>query len=229
LETRTPERGRPIKLTWNQSRFELITSRFDPDYDYTAITLAGFRRDSTCFWTGLIEVARKFEKYADESAKAMFRAEDDEVASLVKQLALSASILIAIYEDPDVAYTSYTLVPRLWGSLLQEGSLGYEAAFAETLTATEEHVGHGCVRGVRLKQKSGNGIYLRDLQLTYKGEQAAIQERQNLRSHWEYRMLETPLFHLNETLHRLGTEGWEQVRTVSSNDVIRRILLKRRK
>src|ERR1035438_2004950 len=83
-------------------------------------------------------------------------------------------ILIAIYERPDVPFSSYTLTQRL-NPNLQITSPEYSTAFAHVSSVIEEHIAHGLIRGKR--SKSADGVFFNNLKLTYKGEQAAIQER----------------------------------------------------
>ena len=51
----------------------------------------------------------------------------------------------------------------------------YRAAFARISSVIEKHIVRGLIRGKR--SKSADGIFFENLKLTYKGEQAAIQER----------------------------------------------------
>jgi hypothetical protein len=85
-----------------------------------------------------------------------------------------SAILITLYEEPNVSYTSYTLTHRL-NPTLQITSSDYGAAFGEIRNAIEELIVQGLVRGKR--STGANGIYFSDLKLTYKGEQTAIRER----------------------------------------------------
>jgi hypothetical protein len=84
-------------------------------------------------------------------------------------------ILIAIYEWPDVPSSTYSLNQKL-NPGLQITTPAYRAAFARVSNAIEEHVVRGLVRGKR--SRGGDGVFFENLKLTYKGEQAAIQERQ---------------------------------------------------
>jgi hypothetical protein len=86
-------------------------------------------------------------------------------------------ILITIYEDPGSPYDSYVLVAK-FNPAIRAGTSAHDLALAEIVTATEELITRGLVRGTRLK--SGNRIYFSDLKLKYKGEQAAIQERKRV-------------------------------------------------
>ena len=83
-------------------------------------------------------------------------------------------ILIAIYERPDVPFSSYTLTQRL-NPNLQITSPEYSTAFAHVSSVIEDHYAHGLIRGKR--SKSADGVFFNKLRLTYKGEQAAVQER----------------------------------------------------
>jgi hypothetical protein len=84
-------------------------------------------------------------------------------------------VLIAIYEWPNVPSSTYTLTERL-NPNLQGASPEYRAAFARVRSAIEKHYGRGLIRGKR--SKSADGVFFEHLKLTYKGEQAAIQERE---------------------------------------------------
>jgi hypothetical protein len=83
-------------------------------------------------------------------------------------------VLIAIYESPDVPSSTYTLTQGLNPSL-RIATAEYSAALARVSRVIEDHIVRGLIRGKR--SKSADGIFFKDLKLTYKGEQAAIQER----------------------------------------------------
>ena len=83
-------------------------------------------------------------------------------------------ILIEIYECPDVPFSSYTLTQRL-NPDLPITTPEYRAAFAHVSSVVEDHYVRGLIRGKR--SKSADGVFFNNLKLTYKGEQAAIQER----------------------------------------------------
>jgi hypothetical protein len=83
-------------------------------------------------------------------------------------------VLIAIYELPDVPSSTYTLTETL-NPNLQITSPDYRAAFARVSNVIEDHYVRGLIRGKR--SKSADGVFFENLKLTYKGEQAAIQER----------------------------------------------------
>jgi hypothetical protein len=84
------------------------------------------------------------------------------------------NILIEIYEGPDVPFSSYTLTQRL-NPNLQITTSEYRTAFAHVSSVIENHIVRGLIRGKR--SKSADGVFFNNLKLTYKGEQAAIQER----------------------------------------------------
>jgi hypothetical protein len=84
-------------------------------------------------------------------------------------------VLIAIYDCPDVPFSNYTLTERLNPSL-QITTPEYRAAFARISSVIEKHIVRGLIRGKR--SKSADGVFFKNLKLTYKGEQAAIQERE---------------------------------------------------
>jgi hypothetical protein len=83
-------------------------------------------------------------------------------------------VLIEIYECPDVPFSSYTLTQRL-NPNLQITTPEYRTAFAHVSSVIEDHFVRGLIRGKR--SKSADGLFFNKLKLTYKGEQAAIQER----------------------------------------------------
>ena len=83
-------------------------------------------------------------------------------------------ILIAIYEWPDVPFSTYTLTQRL-NPNLQTTTPEYRAAFAHVSSVIEEHIVRGLLRGKR--SRGADGLFFENLKLTYKGEQAAIRER----------------------------------------------------
>lgn len=83
-------------------------------------------------------------------------------------------VLIAIYEWPDVPFSSHTLTQRLNPNLQITGP-EYRAAFAHISSAIEEHIVRGLIRGKR--SRDVGGVFFNNLKLTSKGEQAAIQER----------------------------------------------------
>jgi hypothetical protein len=88
-----------------------------------------------------------------------------------------SAILIALYENPKASYASYTLAQTL-NPTTESGAPDQEVAFTSTRDATEDLIAQGLVRGERLK--GANGIYFNDLELTPKGERAAIQERRRM-------------------------------------------------
>ena len=83
-------------------------------------------------------------------------------------------VLIEIYEWPDVPFSSYTLTQRL-NPNLQTATPEYRTAFAHVSSVIEDHFVRRLIRGKR--SKSADGVFFNNLKLTYKGEQAAIQER----------------------------------------------------
>ncbi len=86
-----------------------------------------------------------------------------------------ADVLLELYENPDVPFSSYTLTQRL-NSNLQITASEYRTAFAHANSVIEKHYGRGLVRGKR--SKGADGVFFESLKLTYKGEQAAILERE---------------------------------------------------
>lgn len=88
--------------------------------------------------------------------------------------ATEGDVLIAIYEGPDDRSSTYTLTQMLNPSL-QIATPEYRASFAHIRSVIEGHIVRGLIRGRR--SKSADGVFFENLKLTYKGEQAAIQER----------------------------------------------------
>ena len=84
-------------------------------------------------------------------------------------------VLIEIYKCPDVPFSSYTLTQRR-NPNLQIATPEYRTAFAQICSVIEGHIVRGLIRGKR--SKSADGVFFENLKLTYKGEQAAIQERE---------------------------------------------------
>jgi hypothetical protein len=103
-----------------------------------------------------------------------------------------SAILIAIYEEPNVPYTSYTLARKL-SPTTKVGTPDHGVAFTETRDTTEELIVRGLVRGKRLK--GADGIYFNDLKLTTKGERQRFKNDeglQNSRKHY-LRLLKMPM------------------------------------
>ena len=86
------------------------------------------------------------------------------------------AILIAMYEEPNGTYSSYTLSEKL-NPEVQRRTEAAGAVFAETRNVTEQLIVKGLVQGER--QKGADGVYFEKLRLTAKGEQTAIQVRNN--------------------------------------------------
>jgi hypothetical protein len=84
-------------------------------------------------------------------------------------------VLIAIYDWPDDPFSTYTLTEKLNPSL-QITAPEYRTAFTHVSGAIEKHIVRGLIRGKR--SRSADGVFFENLKLTYKGEQAAIQERE---------------------------------------------------
>jgi hypothetical protein len=83
-------------------------------------------------------------------------------------------VLIAIYEWPDVAFSSHTLTQKL-NPNLKITAPEYRTAFAYVSSIIEGHIG-GLMLGKR--SRDDDGVFFNNLKLTSKGEQAAIQERE---------------------------------------------------
>jgi hypothetical protein len=83
-------------------------------------------------------------------------------------------VLIAIYEWPNITFSSHTLTQRL-NPNLQITAPEYRTAFAHVSSIIEKHIG-GLIRGKR--SRDADGVFFNNLKLTSKGEQAAIQVRE---------------------------------------------------
>jgi hypothetical protein len=83
-------------------------------------------------------------------------------------------VLIAIYEWPNITFSSHTLTQRL-NPNLQITAPEYRTAFAHVSRIIEKHIG-GLIRGKR--SRDADGVFFNNLKLTSKGEQAAIQVRE---------------------------------------------------
>ncbi|HEY5382433.1 MAG TPA: hypothetical protein VIJ65_09260 [Acidobacteriaceae bacterium] len=83
-------------------------------------------------------------------------------------------VLIALYEWPNVTFSSHTLTQRL-NPNFQITAPEYRTAFAHVSSVIEEHIVRGLIRGKR--SRNDDGVFFNNLKLTSKGEQAAIQER----------------------------------------------------
>jgi len=88
-----------------------------------------------------------------------------------------SAVLLAMYEDANGTYISYTLAWKL-NPTVEMSTPAAGAAFTETRDATEQLIARGLVRGERFK--GADGVYFNKLKLTAKGEQMAIQQRENL-------------------------------------------------
>jgi hypothetical protein len=84
-------------------------------------------------------------------------------------------VLIALYEWPDVNFSSHTLTHRL-NPNLQITAPEYRTAFTHVSSIIEEHIVRGLIRGKR--SRNADGVFFNNLKLTSKGEQAAIQEHE---------------------------------------------------
>ena len=83
-------------------------------------------------------------------------------------------VLIAVYENPDMTFDTYTLTTHL-NPKISPSAPEYAAAFKDTLAAIEELVVRGLVDGKQLK--GADGVYYSKLTIKYKGKQVAIQAR----------------------------------------------------
>ena len=84
-------------------------------------------------------------------------------------------ILDELYEWPEVTFSSHTLTQRL-NRNLRITAPEYRTAFDHVGRAIEEHISRELIRGKR--SRNADGVFFNNLKLTYKGEQAAIQERE---------------------------------------------------
>ncbi len=88
-----------------------------------------------------------------------------------------SAILLAMYEEANGFYDSYTLAWKL-NPQVNVGTPEAETAFKGTRDATERLIERGFVRGERLKE--ADGVYFKELKLTPKGEQTAISHRKEV-------------------------------------------------
>jgi hypothetical protein len=88
-----------------------------------------------------------------------------------------SAILLAMYEEANGYYDSYTLGWKL-NPEVKVSTPEAEAAFKGTRDATERLIERGFVRGERLK--GADGVYFKQLKLTPKGEQTAISHRKEV-------------------------------------------------
>ena len=88
-----------------------------------------------------------------------------------------SGILLAMYEEANGYYDSYTLAWKL-NPGVNVPSPEAEAAFKGTRDATENLIERGFVRGERLK--GADGIYFKELKLTPDGERTAISHRREV-------------------------------------------------
>lgn len=88
-----------------------------------------------------------------------------------------SAILLAMYEEANGYYDSYTLTWKL-NPTVNNGTPEAEKAFKGTRDATERLIERGFVRGERLK--GADGVYFKELKLTPKGEQTAISHRKEV-------------------------------------------------
>ena len=88
-----------------------------------------------------------------------------------------SAILLAMYEEANGYYTSYTLAWKL-NPTVKVSTPEAETAFKGTRDATERLIERGFVRGERFK--GADGVYFNELKLTPKGEQTAISHRKQV-------------------------------------------------
>lgn len=88
-----------------------------------------------------------------------------------------SAVLLAMYEEANGCYTSYTLAWKL-NPEVKVSTPEAETAFKGTRDATERLIERDLVDGERLK--GADGIYFKDLKLTRRGQQAAIRQRKEV-------------------------------------------------
>ena len=88
-----------------------------------------------------------------------------------------SGILLAMYEEANGHYDSYTLAWKL-NPTVDVPSAEAETAFKGTRNATESLIERGFVRGERLK--GADGVYFKELKLTPEGERTAISRRKEV-------------------------------------------------
>ena len=88
-----------------------------------------------------------------------------------------SAILLAMYEEANGHYDSYTLAWKL-NPIVHVPSPEAEEAFKGTRDAVESLIERGFIRGERLK--GADGIYFKELKLTPDGEHTAISHRKEV-------------------------------------------------
>jgi hypothetical protein len=91
---------------------------------------------------------------------------------------LEVAILNAMYEVENGTYSSYMLFQVLHPDVAS-GTEAAAAAFTQTRDTTEQLIAKGLVGGER--KKGADGVYFERLKLTTKGEQTAIQVRNEIK------------------------------------------------
>lgn len=84
-----------------------------------------------------------------------------------------SKILIAVYEQPHMEWTTYSLTDFL-NPGISAMTPEYEKAFKETLKATEGLIVKSLIDGKQLH--GGMGMYFSGMKLKFKGKQEAIKE-----------------------------------------------------
>ena len=90
---------------------------------------------------------------------------------------IESAILLAMYQEANGYYDSYTLAWKLNPSV-NVSTPEAEKAFKGTRDATERLVERGFARGERLK--GADGVHFKELKLTPKGEQTAISHKKQV-------------------------------------------------
>ena len=87
---------------------------------------------------------------------------------------MEAAVLVGMYGVEDGYFSTYTLAQSLHPEV-RPGTAQAASAFRETRDAIERLIARGLVQETR--NRGADGVYFSSLELTRKGEQAAIEQR----------------------------------------------------
>lgn len=91
-----------------------------------------------------------------------------------------SSVLLELYQTANGTHTSYTLASKL-NPTVKVPSPEALTAFTETRDATERLIAKGLV-GSKERFPGADGIYFKSLRLTARGQKAAIQHKEEVRT-----------------------------------------------
>jgi hypothetical protein len=100
------------------------------------------------------------------------------------------AILIAMVEEVNGTYTSYTLASKLYPEA-KVNTPAATAAFAETLDATKLLMARDLVNGKRLK--GVDGLYFDKLRLTRRGQAEAFKQQEAIKSRQQMKAISEQL------------------------------------